>query len=294
MSLLDRLKVYSRHLTLGHAVLIGDRLCEPAVVISGASEGIGRAFAELLTEKGFTLLLIARDVDAIEDLAEELRNGNPQARLETLGVDVTSPDATTRVAAELRDRNLYADVLINNAGIGLGGRFASHTMADVQQLIDTNIGALVRLTHQFLPEMCARSTGGILNVASLAGFMPGPWQAMYFASKAFVLSFSQAVGQECADSGVRIMVAAPGPVETRIHSAMKTRWSWYRRLFPSYLPSEVAEILWHGFVTGERLLVPGLVNNISALGSRFLPPDLLTGFVGWLVRPRFRSGRPVD
>src|SRR6185312_7664889 len=142
MSFLDRLKVYSRHLTLGRAVLIGDSLCEPAVVISGASEGIGRAFAELLTGKGFTVLLIARDVDALEDLAEELRNDHPQARLETLGVDVTSSDAAAKVAAELRERNLYADVLINNAGIGLGGRFDSQTIADVQQLIDTNIGAL--------------------------------------------------------------------------------------------------------------------------------------------------------
>jgi short-subunit dehydrogenase len=130
MSFLDRLKVYSRHVILGHAVLTADRLCEPAVVISGASEGIGRAFAELLIGKGFTVLLLARNIEALEDLAEELHNDHPQARLETLGVDVTSSDAAAKVAAELRDRNLYADVLINNAGIGLGGRFESHTIAD--------------------------------------------------------------------------------------------------------------------------------------------------------------------
>lgn len=176
----------------GQTIKLGSQVYEPAVVVTGASEGIVRAFAELLIDKEFTPLLISRGAGALESLAAELSGRRRGTRLHTLAIDITQQDAASKVEAYLHQHNLYANVLINNAGIGLGGRFDTHTSADVAQLLDTNICALVRFTHYFLPGMLARSTGGVLNVASLAGFMPGPWQSLYFASKAFVLSFSQA------------------------------------------------------------------------------------------------------
>lgn len=277
--------------------------CEPApsnpngtrqaIVITGASEGIGKAFAELLHGKGCTVLMIARDGIALDAVAASLTQSEEPSRAFTLALDIAEPNAADKVETFLTARNLCADVVINNAAIGLGGRFDSHSTADITNLLRVNVDAMVSMTHKFLPGMRARGHGGFLNLASLAGFVPGPWQALYFASKAFVLSFSQAVAAECQGSGVRIMAAAPGPVETRIHSAMKSRWSFYRRLFPSYEPAEMCEMLWDGFSTGRRVLVPGIVNNVSALGSRFMPNELLVPFVGWLVRPRLRSGKPM-
>jgi uncharacterized protein len=199
MTVLDHLKVWSCPLKSGQAIKLGWQAYEPAVVVTGASEGIGRAFAELLTDKEFTPLLISRDAGALNSLAAELSGRRRGTRLHTLAIDITQPDAASKVEAYLHQHNLYADVLINNAGIGLGGRFDTHASADVTQLLDTNICTLVRFTHHFLPGMLGRSIGGVLNVGSLAGFMPGPWQALYFASKAFVLSFSQAIATECAD-----------------------------------------------------------------------------------------------
>jgi len=259
---------------------------KPAVIITGASEGIGRAFAILLAARGERVIAVARHAERLADIGAEAG-----ASVEVLPLDVSEPYAPGEVADFLAARGLYADVVINNAGIGSGGRFDEQRHDDVEQLLNVNIAALVRFSHEFLPGMRERGRGGFINIASLAGFMPGPWQALYFASKAFVLSFSQAIAEECEGSGVRVMVAAPGPVETRIHAAMKTRWSFYRRLFPSYEPDRVAQIIWDGFTQGHRLLVPGVVSNLSAFFASLIPNEILVPIVGFLVRPRFRDGR---
>lgn len=144
-------------------------------------------------------------------------------------MDVSAREAPRKIADVLVQHRLYADVLINNAGVGFGGRF------------------------------------DILDEVPLAGFMPGPWQALYFAAKAFVVSFSEAIAEECRGSGVHVMVAASGPVETRIHGAMRTRWTWYRKLFQSYEPDDCAELIWQGFLAGHRVFVPGLFSIILPL-----------------------------
>lgn len=260
----------------------------PCVLVTGASEGIGKALAEHLGRLGHTLILTARNETALDTLAKTI-----PSEVHVLVVDLLEPVAPDHIAVFAEARGLYIDVIINNAGVGFGGRFDQQCADDVETTLAVNIGALVKLTHRFLPSMRARCRGGLINIASVAGFMPGPHQALYFASKAFVLSFSQAIAAECSGSNVHIMAAAPGPVETRIHNAMRTRWSYYKRLFPSYQPEKVAKIIWNGFNAGHRVLVPGRINNLAALASVALPKELLVPLVGFLVRPRFRNGKAV-
>lgn len=257
---------------------------QPAVIVTGASAGIGRAFVTHLRAADLTVVAIARDAEALNDL-----KSTDDGPLHVLPLDLAEPDAADRIDGFLTDRRLYADVLINNAGIAPGGRFDQQELAVIEDLMTVNMTVLVRLTHRFLPGMRHRGRGGILNVASLAGFMPGPWQALYFASKSFVLSFSQSLAHEGAGTGVKVMVGAPGPVETRIHTAMKTRYAFYRRLFPSYEPDAVVRILWEGFEAGHTVLVPGLVSNVAALAAALVPKEILVPIVGFLVRPRFRN-----
>jgi short-subunit dehydrogenase len=258
----------------------------PAVLITGASEGIGRAFAIHLGAAGRTVVLLARNHEALLETANDAGND-----AHVLAVDLEHPGAAGAVEDFFAKHGLHAETLINNAGIGFGGRFDDQNADDIEKILAVNVAALVRLSHKFLPSMLERRQGGILNVASLAGYMPGPHQALYFASKAFVLSFSQAIGDECVGKGVHVMAAAPGPIETKIHSAMKARWSFYKRLFPSYTPEHVVPLMWNAFARGHRVYVPGLVSNLAVAAARFVPNDVLVPLVGILVRPRFRNGR---
>jgi short-subunit dehydrogenase len=260
----------------------------PAVVITGASEGIGRAFAIYLGQNGHTLVLLSRNMDALTKVATEAGTD-----AHALAIDLAVASAPDAIERFLAQRNLHADVLINNAGVSFGGRFETLSPCAVERVLSVNVAAVVRLSHKFLPGMCDLGHGGILNVASLAGFMPGPHQALYFASKAFVLSFSQAIADECASKGVLVMAAAPGPVETRIHGTMKSQWALYRRLFPSFEPDHMAKVLWRGFTSGQRVLIPGITSNLAAVAATFVPNDVLVPIVGILVRPRLRNGRSI-
>ena len=152
-------------------------------------------------------------------------------------------------------------------------------------MIDLNVAALTRLMHHALPGMLARGRGGILNVASLGGLVPGPYQAAYYASKAYVISLTEAVGSEAAGQGVRLTALAPGPVDTGFHAAMGSEFSFYRQLILPLSPEGTANAAYRGYVLGCHLVVPGLINKVLALALRILPHTLLLPFVGWLLRP---------
>ena len=182
-------------------------------LVTGASSGIGLELARELAKQGSNLVLVARDRTRLEAAATSLaRDWGVQA--EVLPADLARPDSPAALTAEISARGLQVDVLVNNAGIGLWGEFARTSLDDERRLIELNVLACMALTKLVLPGMLARRRGRILNVASTAAFFPGPQMAAYYASKAFVLSFSQAVAHELSGSGVTVTSLCPGPVRT--------------------------------------------------------------------------------
>ncbi len=257
----------------------------PATGVTGGSRGLRVALARRFAAAGHDVMLIARNAGPLEDAAAAIAR-EFAVEAHAIALDITQPDAPRALEAQLAERRLYLDVLINNAGVGLAGPFAEHGEADVIRLVELNVAALTRLMHHALPGMLARARGGVLNVASLGGLAPGPYQAAYYASKAYVISLSEAVGYETAGSGVRLSVLAPGPVDTSFHAAMGTEHAFYRKLILPLSPESTARAAYRGYVLGCRLIVPGLINKVFAVALRLLPHTLLSPLLGWLFRPR--------
>ena len=182
-------------------------------LITGASSGIGAAFARLHARKGGDVILTARSADALEALAAELRTEH-EVEAYVIAVDLSAVDGATKLIDAVAKTGVQVDILINNAGFGGHGLHIERDIAQEQAMIDLNVKALVALTHAFGRQMAARGKGRILNVGSTAGFMPGPLQAVYFATKAFVKSFSEAMDHELRPKGVTVTLLAPGYVET--------------------------------------------------------------------------------
>lgn len=257
----------------------------PMTIVTGASAGIGLELAREFAAAGYDLLLVARNADRLNQAAEGL-TATTDITAFPLALDITQPDAPTKIDAALRERNAFAHVLINNAGLGLSGEFASHDEADVEALLQININALTRLTRHVLPDMIKRGRGGILNVASLGGLAPGPYQATYYASKAYVISLSEALAAEIHHSGVRVSVLAPGPVETEFHQRMGSQNDFYYRLLPVVGSARAAKSGYRGFLWRRRVIIPGFTNNVLALFLRYIPHVVTVPIVSFLLRPR--------
>ena len=186
-------------------------------LITGASGGIGRDFACIHAEKGGDLVIIARREEALQELKKELESKHGVSAM-YVAIDLTEPDAPQRVFDQVQAAGIEIDVLINNAGFGGHGKFHERPWEQDAAMIQLNVTALCHLTRQFLPGMVERNRGKILHVASMAAFLPGPLQAVYYATKAFVVSFSQAIAEELSDTNVTSTVLCPGAVETKFAS----------------------------------------------------------------------------
>jgi len=261
---------------------------QPVTIVTGASEGIGRAISDRFAAAGHALLLIGRRESELEAAGAEIwrRHG---VEVRCLALDITEPTATGAIDTALAEMAGYAHILVNSAGLGASGAFADEQGARLASVIDLNIKALTLLMHHVLPGMRQRGCGGIVNLASLGGFAPGPWQAAYYASKAYVLSLSEAVAVEVAGDGVRVTAVAPGPVETLFHSRMGAESAFYRWLLPTQQPDAVAAWTYWAFRFGLRVIVPGLLNCILALTLRVVPHRISVEIIGWLLRPRKRE-----
>ena len=243
----------------------------PSVVITGGSRGLGLALAKKFAETGDEILLIARGSKDLEQAAETLRRENPGRGIHTLALDISNPQSAGMIGQALSVRNLYCSILINNAAAGLSGPFADQPSDAISKLLTTNILALTHLTHALLPGMRQRRNGTIINVASLGAYVPGPYQAAYYASKAYVVSLSEALSAELSGSGVRVLTILPGPIPTKFHQDMGADRALYRSLIPQSSPDQVARSTYRAFRLGRRVAVPGILNQLFALSIRLAP-----------------------
>ncbi|HEV2707493.1 MAG TPA: SDR family oxidoreductase [Pyrinomonadaceae bacterium] len=244
-----------------------------SALVTGASGGIGEELARLLAADGHNLVLVARRRDKLESLAAELsqRHG---IRARALAADLARTQAPQEIFAELRDAGEAIDVLINNAGFGSYGLFAETDARTELDLLQVNIVALTHLTKLFLPMMIARRRGRIMNVASTAAFQPGPLMAVYYASKAYVLSFSEALSNETEGTGVTVTALCPGPTETGFVAAAGLGES---KLFDRAVMDArtVAEEGYRAMLSGKPVVIPGLRNALMARAARIAPHSLV-------------------
>jgi short-subunit dehydrogenase len=239
-------------------------------LVTGASGGIGLDLAECFARDGCGLVLAARSEGLLKQEAERLAQKYGVKAL-PIAIDLGEHGAGGRLAEEIRGRGLEIDVLVNNAGYGTAGAFAGSDAATQLGMIDLNVRALVELTHCFWPAMLARGRGGVLNVASTAAFQPGPLMAVYYASKAFVLSFSEALWREAQGSGVHVSCLCPGPTASKFRERAgtgKTRLTTLGTPVPSM---EVAEAGHRAFRENRRVLITGARNRLLARAVPFLP-----------------------
>lgn len=241
----------------------------PTAIITGASFGIGREFARICARRGYDLLLTARSQQQLELLAGEIRTQTNR----TVGIlpkDLAQPAAPREIFEDIRGLNLQPEILINNAGFGLVGRFWELDEVQQMEMIQLNVTALSHLTRLFLPGFVERRRGRILNVASTAAFQPGPLMSVYYATKAYVVSFSEAIHNEARDYGVSVTCLCPGPTRTEFQDragASKTK------LFSSRAMEarEVAEIGFAAMEAGKPLAIAGRMNALMAFLTRFAP-----------------------
>ena len=261
----------------------------PAAVITGATEGIGRALAEEFARNGHTLLLVARNEEALARTARQLE-ADHCVQVRMTAQDLSTVEGCAGIEQALASFGLHADILVNNAAVMYAGFFQDKEPDNLQRVADLNVRAVVDLMRRFLPGMLARGRGGILNVASVEGFMPVPYQATYAASKAFVISLSRALSYETMYTGVRVSVLCPGPIDTKMHAKAGGENSFYVRVLPVMTPKKMARIGYRRFVRGRKIIVAGWFNRFSVIGSRFTPYFMLLPFMGMLFRVRDADG----
>ncbi|MEA2929628.1 MAG: uncharacterized protein QOG38_2056 [Hyphomicrobiales bacterium] len=246
---------------------------KPVSLITGASSGIGAALARVFAEHGYEIVLAARRANELAAVADEIATVGLRVRPHVISIDLAAAGATDRLADELDARDCAPQFIVNNAGFGLLGRAATLDRAEQRAMIDLNCGALTDLSLRFIHDL-TRQRGGILNVASIASFLPGPGMAVYHATKAYVLSFSEGLRRELAPKGVRVTVLCPGPVLTGFQTRAGVNGVHYPRGFLR-TADQVARAGYDGLMRGRRVIVPGLPNKIVPWLPRLLPRGML-------------------
>ena len=242
-------------------------------LITGASAGLGVEFARQLSKRGHALVLAARRRDRLDALAAELGNAR------TIAIDLSQHDAAEALIADLDTAGEQVEILVNNAGFGLIGRFAKRDRERLREMIDLNVGTLTDLCRLVAPQMIERGSGGIINVASTAAFQPGPNMAVYFATKAYVLSFTEALHEELKPHGIRVSCLCPGPTRTEFGEVAGFGGNGMFDRFAMEAPEAVAAGL-KGLDRNKAVVVPGLQNKITAASTRFAPRPVVRKIAG--------------
>jgi short-subunit dehydrogenase len=244
-------------------------------VVTGASSGIGAELARLLAEKGHGVTLVARREDRLTELARELES-RCQVRAEAIACDLSDGEARQRLLADVAERGLEVSILVNNAGFGSAGRFHELDIDGEMRMVQTNVAAVVHLCGEYVPRMVGRGQGAVLNVASTAGFQPLPRQSTYSASKAFVLSFTEALSSDLTGTGVTATALCPGPVKTEFtdqHAGFDAAASTPDFVWMS--AEDCARAAVKGLERGKRVVVPGVGNRIGTLAGQHAPRSVL-------------------
>jgi uncharacterized protein len=239
-------------------------------LVTGASGGIGEDLARLIAAGGRNVVLLARSADKLQALAGELSAAH-HIEATVLAADLAGASASSEIVRTLAGRGIAIDMLVNNAGFGTSGSFAREYPGEQLNMLQVNVVALTALTRAFLPGMIERKHGRILNVASTAAFQPGPFMAVYYASKAYVLSLSEALAEETADSGVTVTCLCPGPTSTGFQSRAHVDKSRLFNLTRVAQSADVAQAGYDGMLAGRRLVIPGLMNKITTQSIRISP-----------------------
>jgi len=247
------------------------------VLVTGASSGIGMELAKCFAADGCRLILVARNVQALQSLADKLhKTHGVDTRI--LIADLAKPETPERIFNELKTDNIIVDVLVNNAGFGARGQFVALPLQRQLEMVQVNVVALTHLTGLFLPGMIERRRGGVLNVASAAAFQSGPGMAVYYATKAFVLSFSEAIAEETTGKGVKITAFCPGSVKTNFASVASILGTPYVSK-GSASAEAVARYGHRAFRHGQIVAVPGLRNRFRAFAVRLFPRRIIRRYV---------------
>ena len=246
---------------------------QKVALVTGASAGLGVEFARQLSKRGHRLVLAARRRERLERLAGELGN----ARVVT--IDLSKANSAAKLMADLDANGETVELLVNNAGFGLIGRFAELDAKRERQMIDLNVGTLNDLCRAVAPAMIERKSGGIINVASTAAFQPGPRMAVYFATKAFVLSLTEALHEELKPHGIKVTCLCPGPTRTEFGdvAGFGGNGMFERVAMDS---KEVVEAGLYGLDKNRAVVIPGLINRIGATSTRFAPRSLIRKIAG--------------
>ncbi len=257
----------------------------PIALVTGASSGIGAELARELAKDGHDLVLVARRREAMEALAETLKAEGAAATI--IAADLGEAGAAAALAQELAARGIALDVLINAAGLGDSGQFDRADPQKIAAMLQVNVVALTELTQLLLPQMVARRRGKVMLVASTAAFQPGPEMAVYYASKAYVLSLGRAIGYELRRTGVTVTTLCPGPTATGFAAVAQMQGS---ALFSGPMPvmqaAEVARLGYAALKAGRPVVFTGLLNRIIAISTRFTPPSMLLPIASSLSRAR--------
>jgi short-subunit dehydrogenase len=256
-----------------------------ATLITGASSGIGEAFARALAARGTNLLLVARSEDKLIRLCAELgRTRNVDCQ--QVALDLSKEESPARLFDETKARGLEIDLLINNAGFGSMGEFATLDLPQELNMLDLNMRSLVELTHRFLQPMRERKSGAIINVASTAGFQPVPYMATYAATKAFVLSFSEALWEENRPYGIEVMALCPGVTETGFFAASHIQKPPARTV---ETPEQVVETALRGLKRRKSSIISGAPNKLMVATERFMPRSFVLRTIGSVMRGAGRA-----
>lgn len=252
-------------------------------LITGGTSGIGYELAKLFAEDGYNLIIVARDENELNEKSAELSGASIDVI--TIAKDLFKPEAAFEVYDEVKKRNLTVDVLVNDAGQGQYGLFVEQDIHRLLNIIELNVNSLTVLTHLFLKDMVARNEGKILQLASIASELPGPWQAVYHATKAYVLSFTEALIRELKDSGVTMTALQPGATDTDFFNKAEMQES---KIMDTKLsdPVKVAKDGYEALMKGDDKIVSGFKNKAMVASSNIMPDTMVAAQMDKMQEPR--------